>query len=243
MMYEDESEYNDLASASSQQRLLATILELSNGGEAPSVGEMTSAMGASADSNTVRLLDRLEEKGYIDRYRVASRVQPRGTSLTERALRWLSLNGHDTSSYRPKPLTDDQVRVVPLYGPIPAGNPAVSDDQRVIGHILMPSQYIPSTGKVYMLGVIGNSMTGDDGILNGDQLIVVPYVDLKGNGEIVVATVDGEETVKRLWRDGDQWRLQPSNPEFDDIPLGDGDRVTGLVVGLVRWNIKPARLR
>ncbi len=206
-MYEDESEYSDLISAPAQQKLLAKILQLSRRGQAPTISDMTAAMDLSADSNTVRLLDGLEKKRYIDRYRVGSRVQPRGTNLTDRALKWLALNGMDTSSYTSKAFIDDQVRLVPLYGPVPAGNPVTSDDQGVIEHILMPAQYIPSTGKVYMLGVKGRSMMGEDGILDGDQIIVVPYPEPKGEGEIVVAAVNGEETVKRLWRQGDTWRL------------------------------------
>jgi SOS-response transcriptional repressor LexA len=92
-----------------------------------------------------------------------------------------------------------------------------------------------------MLGVKGRSMMGEDGILDGDQIIVVPYPEPKGEGEIVVAAVNGEETVKRLWRQGNTWRLQPSNPEFEEIPLKEGDRITGRVIGVVRWSIKPAR--
>ena len=236
----DDSTYSDLRSAPAQQELLRQILRLSQRHhQPPTVSEMTIAMGLSADSNTVRLLDELEKKGYVDRYRLGSRVQPRGTSLTSRALMWLELTKIDTSSYTPRSFVDNQVRPIPLYGPLAAGNP-ISVEDHILEHVFMPTQNIP-IGKVYMLIVSGTSMMGEDGILDGDHIIVVPYPNPRGEGEMVVATVDGDETVKRLWRDGDTWLLRPSNPEFDDIILRQGDQfsVTGRVVGVVRWQIKP----
>lgn len=241
-MDHDESAYADLRSAPAQQKLLCRILQLSQRHRRPpTVSEMTVAMKLSADSNTVRLLDELEKKGYVNRHRLGSRVQPRGTDLTNRALTWLGLIGMDTSSYSQRSYVDDEIRPVPLYGPLAAGNP-VSVADRVVEQVYLPAQHIP-IGKVYMLGVTGRSMMGEDGILDGDQIIVVPYPNPRGEGEMVVATVDGDETVKRLWRDGDTWRLQPSNPEFEAIILREGDQfsITGRVVGVVRWQIKPGR--
>jgi DNA polymerase V len=226
--------------ARAQQELLHKILELSRNGHRPTVSEMTQAMRASADSNTVRLLDELERKRYIDRYKIGSRVQPRGTTLTERALKWLDLNGADTSSYgHPQFVDDGHMRLVPLYGPVKAGN-EVSVENRAVGRVPLPAQDIP-IGRVWVQAVQGDSMTGEDGILEGDQIVVVPYPDPRGEGEMVVATVQGGETVKRLWREGDSWVLHPSNPAYNVITLQETDSIAGRVVGVLRWHIRPGR--
>jgi SOS-response transcriptional repressor LexA len=200
---------------------------------------MTSAMPGSAASNIVRLLDELERKRYIDRFRIGGRVQPRGTTLTERALKWLDLNGEDTSLYGSSPFVDDQVRLIPIYGPVKAGNEAEVEN-RVVGRVPLPVQDIP-IGRVWLQGVRGDSMTGEDAILDGDQIIVVPYPNPKGDGEMVVATVQEGETVKRLWRDGDNWQLHASNPAYSVITLQETSAIRGLVVGVLRWRIKPGR--
>ena len=185
-MNDDESAYNDLSAAPKQRLLLRKLLELSANGRAPSVSEMTKAMGGLADSNTVRLLDALRRKGYVDRYEIDSRVQPRGTTLTERALKWLDLNGIDTSSHRSTTFIDDQIRLIPLYGPVEAGNP-IAVENRVVGRIPLPAQDIP-IGKVWVQGVEGRSMMGEDGILDGDQNSVLSSPLLKIETNKIVVT-------------------------------------------------------
>lgn len=242
-MNHDEDTFSDLNRAPGQRSILHNILKLNQKyGQAPTVSEITSAMGNSADSNTADGLQKLEDKGYINRYRVGSRVQPRGTGLTERALSWFESTGIDTSGYSPLPFVDDRVFLVPVYSSLAAGQPRTVETGP-IGRMALPAENLPVGVELNILQVKGDSMMGEDGILDGDQIVVVPYPDPKGDGEMVVATVDGGETVKRLWREGDSWRLQPSNPDFAPTVLQAEDEfyVSWRVVCVLRWHVKPGR--
>jgi len=82
----------------------------------------------------------------------------------------------------------------------------------------------------------------EDGVLDGDQVLVVPYPDPKGDGEMVVALIEGAATVKRFWRNGDAYNLEPSNssPEYKSMPIRATDKflIQGRVIGLLRLRIR-----
>jgi repressor LexA len=83
----------------------------------------------------------------------------------------------------------------------------------------------------FMLRVSGESMVGA-GILDGDYVIVRKQ-QAAANGEIVVAMIDDEATVKRLFRENGSVRLEPENPAYDPI-VSDSVAILGKVIGLVR---------
>jgi repressor LexA len=236
--------YSDLKRARTQQLLLIKILELSpNGERSPTIRELTGHTGKLADSNISRALDGLENKKYIERDRVESRArQARGIWLTKRGLGWLTQNGHDTSKYLRAVITGQDIRIVPLLGEIAAGSPISPDgyipDNDIQEYLPLPARNLPIS-PVFALNVRGDSMTGD-GVLDGDYVVVVPYPEPKGNGEIVVALIDGDATVKRLTRDDDTYWLHPSNPEFESKNYTKDDNllIQGRVVGVVRLTIK-----
>jgi repressor LexA len=127
---------------------------------------------------------------------------------------------------------DDEVLRLPVLGRVAAGTPIGADigsDEMVL---LDRSFFFPSPD--YLLKVRGDSMR-DDGILDGD-LIGVHRTPTAGNGQIVVARIDDEITVKRLKIGKDGIRLLPRNPEYQPIEVRpDQDfAIEGLYCGLVR---------
>ncbi len=144
----------------------------------------------------------------------------------------MSLSLPDQSRLEFPPVFDAYAtREIPLLGVVAAGQPYQA-------FTVEESLSVPTTlwggRRVFALRVRGNSMV-DDGIYNGDFLIVEPQPSAD-NGQTVVAEVDGSVTVKLFHRDGDgQVRLQPANP--DVLPLvvrADRVRVIGIVVGVLR---------
>ena len=120
---------------------------------------------------------------------------------------------------------------VPLLGSVAAGPP--NEGFETDATIEVPETLVRKR-DTYALKVTGNSMM-DEGILDGDVILVEQRPD-PTNGDVVVASIDGEATVKRFYREGDGTvRLQPSNPDFKPIVVSDGEfEIRGAVVGLVR---------
>ena len=94
-----------------------------------------------------------------------------------------------------------------------------------------PSRLLAGEAESFMLRVSGESMVGA-GILDGDYVIVRKQ-SAATNGEIVVAMIDDEATVKRLFLEDSRVRLEPDNPAYEPI-ISDSVAVLGKVIGLVR---------
>ena len=123
-------------------------------------------------------------------------------------------------------------RTVPMFGYIAAGRPieAVETPETVT----VPEDFLPRRASCYVLRVQGESMI-EDHIQDGDYVVVESRAEAV-DGEMVVALVDGESvTLKRLYRENDQIRLQPSNPAVAPIVLDSARvKVQGVVVGVMR---------
>jgi repressor LexA len=121
---------------------------------------------------------------------------------------------------------------LPVLGRVAAGAP-IGADAGIERHLLLDrAMFFPTPD--YLLKVKGDSMV-DDGIFDGD-LIAVHRTPVAENGQIVVARVDGELTVKRFHRGKDRIRLLPRNPDYAPIVVApDADfAIEGLYCGLVR---------
>ena len=121
---------------------------------------------------------------------------------------------------------------IPLVGEVTAGVPLMADEQHM-GFINLAGLF--GTGAVFAVGVRGNSMMGC-GILDGDYAIVRKQAEVE-TGEIALAVLNGEQTIKRLIKTAQGVRLLPENPAFTPIEIvaGTGDfRVAGKVVGILR---------
>ena len=116
---------------------------------------------------------------------------------------------------------------------VPAGFPSPAEDY-VEGSLDLNEHLIEHREATFFVRVKGQSMTGA-GIADGDLLVVDRSLEA-GDGDIVVAVVDGELTVKRLWRRGGRVRLLAENPAYAPIDLKDGQElaVWGVVTSIVR---------
>jgi len=181
-------------------------------GIAPTHREICDHFGFSSYGTVYKHLSLLEKKGLIRR----DWNQKRGVELVEKP---------DASRE-----TTANVRELPLFGYIAAGRPLEVD---LSDETIAVPQHLTTRGENYVLKVRGDSMV-EDGIFDGD-LVIIARRDEAGNGEMVVANVNGEVTLKRLYREGDRVRLQPANSMMSPIYAPARDvAVQGVVVGLMR---------
>jgi repressor LexA len=177
-------------------------------GYPPTMREIAHALGLASPSTVLHHLRILEEQGYIER-------EP----ARNRALRPSSWGGGDNQN----------AQYVPLIGRVAAGAPLLAAEN-LEGYLPLP-QGLFGTGELFMLQVQGESMIGA-GILEGDYVIVSQQPSAN-DGDIVVALLGEEATVKRLYRRADHVELRPENPTMEPI-LADDVQVLGKVVGVVR---------
>ncbi len=162
-------------------------------GYAPSVRDICASLSIKSTSTVHAYLARLEQKGYI--------VRGQGKS---RALKLV-----DNNEYGSK----NMIRV-PLLGKVTAGMP-ITAVENYEGYVEYPVAMAGRSEDLFALRVSGESMV-DAGILDGDIVIVqkTVYAD---DGTIVVAMIDDEATVKKIYHDIDCIRLQPCNPNMKPI--------------------------
>ncbi|MFA6959049.1 MAG: transcriptional repressor LexA [Thermoanaerobaculia bacterium] len=177
-------------------------------GVAPTHKEICEAFGFSSYGTVYKHLSLLEKKGLIRR----DWNQKRGVELVE------------------EQREDLKVRELPLFGNIAAGLPLEVDQADEM--IAVPDT-LTSRGRNFVLKVRGDSMI-DDGILDGDY-VIVEQIDRAANGQVVVAMVAGEVTLKRFYKEGERVRLQPANETMAPIFAHTRDvTIQGVVIGLMR---------
>jgi repressor LexA len=176
-------------------------------GYPPTVREIGQAIGLHSPSTVHAHLAKLEKLGVLRR----DPTKPRAIEvLMDRAKRVV------------KPGT-------PLVGNVAAGEPILAEEN-IEDYLELP-EMIGGGGDDYVLRVRGDSMR-DAGILEGDYVVVRPADDAS-NGEIVVALIEDEATVKRFYRERNGIRLQPENPSHKPIRTKDAT-VLGKVTGVFR---------
>jgi repressor LexA len=119
---------------------------------------------------------------------------------------------------------------MPILGRVAAGVPITAQED-VEGEFLLSAGFVPRASDAFMLRVAGDSMV-DAAILDGDLILVRPQRNAE-NGEIVVAMLDGEATVKRFYREVGRVRLQPENRAMAPIYASDVE-IVGRVEAVVR---------
>ncbi len=175
-------------------------------GYPPTVREIGMAVGLASPSTVHAHLAKLEAAGYIKR----DPTKPRAMLVREL----------DSEDLRPLPPEG----ALPLVGAVAAGGPKLAED------LIEDWVQSPFAGD-FMLRVTGDSMIGA-GILDGD-LVVVRRAQTADDGEIVVAQIEDEATVKRLRRSGGHVELMPENDAYAPIVV-DEVTVLGVVVGVMR---------
>jgi len=178
-------------------------------GYPPSVREIGEAIGLSSSSTVHGHLARLEEKGYIRR----DPTKPRAIEVLDGAL----------GEIRKRLIN------VPVVGRVTAGQPILAE-QNIEDHFPLPADFVQDE-DVFFLTVQGESMI-EAGILDGDYVLVRRQQAAR-NGDIVVALLEDEATVKRFFRETGHVRLQPENRFMDPILVKEV-QILGKVIGLVR---------
>jgi len=190
-------------------------------GYPPTVRDIGKAVGLASSSTVHAHLANLERLGLLRR----DPTKPRAIELLDRVRGDVggaveTMAGNVRSLVRPG---------LPLVGQVAAGQPILAEEN-IEDYVQVPPIAGGEEGE-YVLRVRGESMK-DIGILEGDYVVVRPQ-EIADDGQIVVALVGEEATVKRFFREADHVRLQPENTSMEPIRSKDV-RVLGRVVGLFR---------
>ncbi|MEE3335424.1 MAG: transcriptional repressor LexA [Candidatus Latescibacterota bacterium] len=185
-------------------------------GAPPTIREIMEAFDINSTNGVRTTLAALEKKGHIRRHARLSR----GIELVDQG--------------KTTPAQYDTVEV-PVLGRVAAGSPILATEN-IDSSVHVDRSLLPSSGEVFALSVQGDSMI-EAGILDGD-VVVARQQETADRGEIVVALIDDEATVKRFDPGSDAIRLLPENSSYEPIVVrpdeGIDFRIAGRVVGLMR---------
>ena len=195
------------SSGQNQQKILDFIRsEIETKGYPPSVREICAAVGLRSTSSVHMHLTQLEKQGVIRR----DATKPRALELLDSPL--------------------SRGRSVPLVGKVTAGQPILAIEN-IEDYLIIPNDLDAQEADLFALRVQGESMI-EAGILDGD-IVVVHSQEQAENGDIVVALIDDEATLKRIFYEDGHVRLQPENHAMAPIIVDHAD-VRGKLVALVR---------
>jgi repressor LexA len=199
-----------------QQTVLEIIARIiKERGYPPTLQDLTDALGASSRNTAVKHLVALAKKGYI----LWEKNKARGIRLI-----------------KPMGLLDSEEEMnLPLVGAVTAGSPMLAE-QNIERYVPVPRFLVRNTGSHFLLRVKGHSMK-DAGLLDRD-LVVVRSQNSADTGEVVVALIGGEATVKRLASDNGRQYLKAENPEYVDIHPESEWNIQGRVVALLRESVE-----
>ena len=193
-----------------QQEILDFIKsEILSKGYPPAVRDICEAVNLKSTSSVHSHLESLEKNGYIRR----DPTKPRAIEIMDEDFYMLC---HEMIN-------------VPLVGTVAAGQPILAAEN-IESYFPIPSEYVPNA-DTFMLRVKGDSMV-NAGIFNGDQ-IMVQQQSTASNGDIVVALIDEEATVKTFYKEEGHYRLQPENDTMKPI-IVDEVTILGKVFGVFR---------
>lgn len=205
-----------------EEAVLNVIIEnVKSKGYPPSVREIGEAVGLSSSSTVHSYLKRLEQKGYLRR-----------DPTKPRAIEVIGLDNGDgaaSDAADTQLFNQEELVSIPVLGEVAAGLPLLAvenyDDR-----VTLPRS-LTGYGEFFMLTVRGESMI-EAGILPGD-LVLVRRQESVNNGEIAVALLEDEATVKTFYKEKYGIRLQPENSHMAPIYVRDV-KILGKVVGLIR---------
>src|SRR5450432_4563412 len=188
-------------------------------GYPPTLREIGTHFGIRSTNGVNDHLRALEKKGYLQR-----------EDLKSRALRPVGVRGPVRAS-----MSDEDFAEIPLVGRVAAGVPLLAVEN-VEDTVRVDRFFIGQTREVFALRVKGESMI-EDGIFDGDYIFVRKQLQAS-RGDIVVAMINDEATVKRYYPEGDNIRFQPANAAMQPIIVRKRDwksvNLIGLVVGVYR---------
>ena len=192
------------------EEVLAQIQDfIEKNGYSPTVRDIMKSMGFNSTATVQYYFNKLEKMGKISKKNNINRS--------------LSLKNQEN------PITANQQKF-PLLGRVSAGLPIFAAEN-IEEYYSLPGNLFRGS-NLFLLRVSGDSMIGA-GIFNDDLIIVDSECSTK-NGDIVVAYIDGDVTVKRLFYHNDHITLHAENPKYADMEFTDNVSVLGMVVGSIR---------
>ena len=178
---------------------------MDDNGYPPSVREIGKFLNIKSTATVYYYLEKLEERGLIKK----GKAKHRALELASRMNR--------------------RVREIPVVGKVQAGTPIMAVEN-IEESFNLPNDLFRGE-ELFILNVSGESMI-EAGIFHCDKIIVKKQSSAK-NGDIVVAMIDNEATVKRFYKKSDHYVLHPENSTMTDIIVSDLE-ILGIVVGLIR---------
>lgn len=188
----------------SQQKIFDYLKECSADGRVPSVREICEKTGLSSTSTVHHHLKSLEERGLIEREHGVNRC--------------IRITGEEKSA------------TVPVLGRVAAGIPILAVED-IECYVPVP-EHLKRGRELFALRVQGESMI-NAGIFDND-IVIVNRTPVAENGEIVVALMGDEATVKRFYKENGHFRLQPENDSFEPIIVNEVV-LLGKVISLIRY--------
>lgn len=180
-------------------------------GISPTIRDLCEGTGIKSTSTIHAHLKRLTEAGRID----MGAGKRRALIVTE--------------------FEQQRVDQIPLVGKVTAGVPILAHEN-IESHLPVPAAFYPDSEQMFALEIKGDSMVGA-GILDGDYVFVKKQSDAR-QGEIIVALIEDEATVKTLHRDQGRIVLKPENPNYKLIPFdSEGCQILGVVRGVWRARV------
>ncbi|KEI01294.1 transcriptional repressor LexA [Clostridium botulinum] len=177
-------------------------------GYPPSVREICKGVGLSSTSSVHSHLSKLEKKGLIRR----DSTKPRTIEILK------------------EPMIRKEMVNIPIVGKVTAGIPILAVEN-IEDTFPISLNFIPKNKDLFILKVSGESMI-EAGILDGD-FAIIEKVDYASDGEIVVALIENEATLKRFFKEKDHIRLQPENQTMEPIIVKDC-KILGKLTGVFR---------
>jgi repressor LexA len=196
-----------------QQQVLDAIREFqSHNGYPPTIRELAEMFGQSSTAGIHKMLTILRDKGHL----IKDDRKSRSLGIVDQC-----------------DLTADRIRSLPILGHVQAGMPQLAYEEKE-GDMFIDSEWAGHSDS-FLLRVRGLSMIDAD-IRDGDILVVQKTQSCR-NGDIIIALLDDEATVKRFYREHDRIRLQPENQTMQPIYVErdyTNFHIIGLVAGLLR---------
>ncbi len=208
---------NDVRVTEKQLKVLEYVKEcIRRDGYAPSVRDICKALGLKSTSTVHGYLARLQRNGLINK----ASLKPRTITIVGEEPH----NNEDKNYYTSKEMVD-----VPIVGKVTAGMPILAVEN-IEDSFPLPVDFVGNS-ETFMLRVRGDSMI-EAGILSGD-LVLVKKQNTAENGDIVVALIEDEATVKTFYKEKNHIRLQPQNSFMQPI-IVPTCTILGKVAGVFR---------
>jgi repressor LexA len=192
----------------------------------PTLREIASHFGLRGPKGPQKTLNILERKGYIRKVPGVSRaIEILGSKVGRHSGLPYKMGFVESATVPTFP--------IPIIGRVQAGEPILAIEN-IEGYINLDRSFA-SSGDVFLLRVQGDSMI-DAHIQDGDFALVKPQPNAE-NGEIVVALIEDEATIKRIFKKRDLIRLEPANPKMEPIIVKKGEKkvaIVGKVIGIFR---------